>query len=226
MYKELQKQYELLSLEDKNALLIYKSRLHDFINKIDLILYNENIKNEYKNKYEDFKEILNMPENTFIKYSIFNTINLKTYDLFLKSIKIVEKRIFEIRQIKLPLDTKVYRAVTINDLNDINEIALSNLISTSLNIEVTDSFYTYDGQDVLYQINLDKGTPCLIVPYSIKIYDNNNRQILKIEKNDSQNEIILFKDSLDYEITSKHYLEEENLIVTKVDTTYKKNITK
>lgn len=44
MYKELEKQYELLSLEEKNLLLIYKSRLFDFINRIDLIMNNMQIK--------------------------------------------------------------------------------------------------------------------------------------------------------------------------------------
>lgn len=145
MYEKLQRQYELLSLEDKNALLIYKSRLFDFINRIDLILSDSQIKEEYKEKYEDFKKIINMPENSFIKYSIFSNIILKTYDSFLQSLKIIEQRIANIECIKLPSDTKLYRAVTLKNNNDITKISTSNLISTSLDIEVTDLFYTYGG---------------------------------------------------------------------------------
>lgn len=65
--------------------------------------------------------------------------------------------------------------------------------------------------------------PCLIVSYSIKIYDNG---ILKIKKEDSQKEIILFKDDLNYEVKSTKYLEEENLIIVKIEASYNKNITK
>lgn len=67
-------------------------------------------------------------------------------------------------------------------MNDIYKISTSNLISTSLDVEVTDSFYTNDGQDILYQINLHENTPCLIVPYSIKIYENDGKQVLKVQK--------------------------------------------
>ena len=123
-------------------------------------------------------------------------------------------------------DTKVYRSVTVKDESDIQKISTSNLISTSLDIEITDSFYTYNGKDILYQINLSKGTYCLIVPYSIKIYEKDNKQILKIENNDSQKEIILFKNLLNYTIISNQYLKDENLIIAKIETSYNKNITK
>lgn len=226
MYEKLQQQYNLLSLEDKNALLIYKSRLFDFINRIDLILYNEKLKEQYRDKYEKFKKIISIPENNFIRYSIFNSINFNTYNLFLESIKTIEQRILNIQKIKLTTDTKVYRAVTVKDESDIQKISTSNLISTSLDIEITDSFYTYNGKDILYQINLSKGTYCLIVPYSIKIYEKDNKQILKIENNDSQKKIILFKNLLNYTIISNQYLKDENLIIAKIETSYNKNITK
>lgn len=226
MYKELEKQYELLSLEEKNLLLIYKSRLFDFINRIDLIMNNMQIKNLYNEKYVEFKRIINLPENSFIKYSIFSNISLNTYDSFLNSIKEIQEKIINIPKIIIPKNIKVYRAVTVTDLNDIYKISTSNLISTSLDVEVTDSFYTNNGQDILYQINLHENTPCLIVPYSIKIYENDGKQVLKVQKNDSQKEIILFKDFLNYEITSKQYIEEENLLIVKIETSYNKNITK
>lgn len=96
MYKELEKQYELLSLEEKNLLLIYKSRLFDFINRLDLIMNNMQIKNLYNEKYVEFKRIINLPENSFIKYSIFSNISLNTYDSFLNSIKEIQEKIINI----------------------------------------------------------------------------------------------------------------------------------
>lgn len=226
MYEELIKQYEILPLEDKKILLIYKSRLFDFINRIDLILSQKEIKEEYKNKYESFKKIIELPENSFIKYSIFNIIDFSSYETFLKSLKIIEQKISNINTIKITSETKLYRAVTIPKIDDISKISTSNLISTSLDIETTDSFYKYDGYDILYIINVLKETPCLVIPYSIKIYEKNGKQILKIEKNDSQKEIILFKELLNYEIKSSHYLEQEKLTVTKIETSVKKNILK
>ena len=57
MYEELQKQYEQLELDDKNALLIYKSRLFMFINQIDLILSSKEMLAKYEEKYKDIKKI-------------------------------------------------------------------------------------------------------------------------------------------------------------------------
>lgn len=223
MYKELEQQYELLSLEEKNLLLIYKSRLFDFINRIDSILNDNQIQNLYKVKYEEFKNLINIPENNFIKHSIFSIVNFQTYNLFLQSIKEIQEKINHISKIKIPKKIIVYRSTTVKNLNDISKISTSNLISTSLDLKVTDSFYSYEGRDVLYQITLDENTPCLIVPYSIKIYDNG---ILKIKKEDSQKEIILFKDDLNYKVKSTKYLEEEKLIIVKIEASYNKNITK
>lgn len=56
MYEELQKQYEQLELDDKNALLIYKSRLFMFINQIDLILSSNEMLAKYEEKYKDIKK--------------------------------------------------------------------------------------------------------------------------------------------------------------------------
>ena len=56
MYEELQKQYEQLELDDKNALLIYKSRLFMFINQIDLILSSKEMLAKYEEKYKDIKK--------------------------------------------------------------------------------------------------------------------------------------------------------------------------
>lgn len=220
MYEELQKQYEQLELDDKNALLIYKSRLFMFINQIDLILSSKEMLAKYEEKYKDIKKIICAPENSFIRMSIFKDIDFETYEKFLISIQKIEQKLMSIKgKIKLKEDIKVYRATTIQDISQINNLNDKKLVSTSLDVEVTDSFYQFnEGFNILYQFSLKKGTSCLVIPYSIKIYDVENKQLLKVVASDSQKEIVLYGDSLNYSITEQKYFEDENVTIVKMNT--------
>lgn len=219
MYQELKKQYDNLELNDKNVLLIYKSRLFKFINNIDAILSNGKVYDEYKKYFLEDKSIICSVENSFIRHSIFNIINFESYKLFLESIRTVKDKLTYIRgKIHLPQDAIVYRATTVSSKEEIAQISKEEFISTSLDMNETDKFYEFEGIDVLYQIKLKKGTPCLVIPYSIGIYDINGKSILKILEDDSQKEIVLFKDELEYSIKDYKYFNEEELTVVKINT--------
>ncbi len=62
-------QYNNLTEEEKSILLIYKSQLFYFINGIDNI--NDDNRKSYIVKYNEFKEIVEKPENIFIRLSVF-----------------------------------------------------------------------------------------------------------------------------------------------------------
>lgn len=57
-----------------------------------------------------------------------------------------------------------------------------------------------------------------MIPYSIKIYDVENKQLLKVVASDSQKEIVLYGDSLNYNITEQKYFEDENVTIVKMNT--------
>lgn len=222
MYQQLIEQYENLDIEEKNALLVYKSRLFKFINNIDLLL---SAKENYEKDYEEAKELIYSPENNFIRYSVFKDIDFTSYELFLKSVKNIEQKLLSLKnKIKLIDNVDVYRATTLSSLDNISQISNSELISTSMDVEVTDSFYQIGlGNHVLYKLSLKKDTPCLVVPYSIEIHNVNNKQVLKVVQSDTQQEIILYGSTLDFEITNQKYFEEEDLTVIKMNATYSKN---
>lgn len=224
MYQDLLEQYNSLCENDKKVLLIYKSRLFKYINDYNNILCDKELYKKYEKQYELDKKIICSLENKFIRYSIFNDVNFESYDLFLKSINEIKENInLIIGKITLPQDSIVYRGTTVNNKSDIVNISKSDLISTSLNLDETDNFYTYDGINVLYQISLKKETPCLVIPYSIKLYEVNGKDVLKISENDSQNEIIVFKSEMDLSIKDTKYLEDDNLVVLKIETDLKKH---
>lgn len=218
MYQQLKEQYEKLDIDEKNALLVYKSRLFKFINNIDLLL---SLKENYKEEYEEAKQLICSPENSFIRYSVFKDIDFNSYELFLISIKNIKQKLLNLKEkIKIKDDINVYRAVTLSSLDDIKKISEKELISTSIDVKVTDSFYQFvKGKHVLYKLSLKKDIPCLIVPYSIEIHDVNNKQVLKVVESDSQQEIILYGSSLDFEITGQKYFDEEQLTVVKMNVT-------
>lgn len=90
IYNYLCKKFENLNEEDKKSLLVYKSALSYHINEISTIsnienknaiqIFNElNNSNEFEQKFLDYKNILEQPENTFIKYSIFIVLVLMIF---------------------------------------------------------------------------------------------------------------------------------------------------
>ena len=204
IYDILKKEYENLSDEEKYLLLVYKSSVSNIINDID----NKNNIEKYNILKKDVSNIINL----FAKNTIYKDINFNSYETFIDSIKVISDKINDIKnKIVLPSNITVYRATTVNNISEIYDISKSNIISTSLDMDVTNKFYTNNGINVLYEINLEKNTPCLIIPYSIKKINN----LIKIVNDDNQSEIILFKDTFSYDI---NFNVENDVVNVKVDT--------
>ena len=203
---DLIKQYDSLSDEEKRLLLIYKSQLFYFINGIDNI-NNGNVE-KYIARFEKFKRIIELPENVFIKMSVFADVSIDSFDNFLKSINVIRQKIKDLYgKIILPSDMILFRCKSIKEKSNINKICIGDFISTSCNFETAENFFSYEGTNVTYVLKVKTGTPVLIIPYSIKLVMKDNKKILKIVANDDQNEIILFKDNIKIDIEKQ---DEEN----------------
>ena len=225
VYDNLCNKFEQLNENDKNVLLIYKSALSYHINEISLISDIENkdsieifdcLKNrdEFIQRFKEYKNILEQPENFFIRYSIFSSINFENIVSFIASLKKIYDRIIKLfDKIKLTESCLLYRGFSYDTSNIF--LAKGNIVSTSLSIESVEDFLFYSKNSVLYELSLNKNVNVLVIPYSIKRIKKNNKIFLKIEKNDSQKEVILFKPELFFELKNKKYFEEDNLTVEK-----------
>lgn len=201
IYEDLIKQYEALTEEEKNSLLVYKSRLGRAINSLD----NNDL--EIKEIYEKYKSL----------------------EEFIESLIKVKEKLNEIsKKIMLTEDITIYRAFSISNEEKLMPLSKANLVSTSLNINECSKYlipnkgYTH----YLYQINLEKGSMVTICPYRILI-DNNDRLILTKE-NDSE-EIIISKDNYDFEEvmeTTTEFTDNEELNIISVNAISKLKDTK
>ena len=222
IYEDLLKQYEELTEEEKNILLVYKSRLGRAINSLN------NNDSEIKEIYERYKCLVENPQNIFIKFSVFKDISFKSLEEFIESLLNVKEKLDKISsKIILSQDITVYRAFSIRDDKELISISKSNLVSTSLDINECSKYiipnkgFTY----YLYQINLEKGSMIAICPYRILI-DNNDRLVLTKE-NDSK-EIILSKDNFDFEEvvkTESTFNSDEKLNIISINAKVKNIIT-
>lgn len=195
-------QYNNLTEEEKSILLIYKSQLFYFINGIDNI--NDDNRKSYIVKYNEFKEIMEKPENIFIRLSVFSDISLDSFENFLKSIDLIRKKLKLLYgKIILPNDMVLFRCNSIKEKDSINRISIGDFISTSLDFETAENFFSYDGLNVTFVINVPAGTPVLVIPYSIKLIVKDNKKILKVVANDNQNEVILFNDYMKFNVEKK-----------------------
>lgn len=195
IYDDLVRQYENLDENDKNTLLVYKSRLSKAINFLDN-------NDEVHEIYEYYQRLLNNPENMFIAFTVFNNISFESYDSFKKSLISIKSRLSDVTsKLVLPRDTTVYRVVSVKEGDKLDFLARTELISTSMNLDECGKFlipnkgYTH----YLYQINLDKNSPVAVCPYGILLDSNHNRLILS--KDSDQEEVILSKKYYDFDVT-------------------------
>ena len=193
IYEDLIKQYEKLKEEEKNALLVYKSRLGRAINSLD------NNPLEIKEIYEQYKMLLNNPKNIFMKFTVFKDISFENLEAFKSSLLKAKEIVKETStKIILPEDVTTYIAFSISKEDELSTLSRTDLISTSLNINECSKYlipnkgYTH----YLYQINLEKGSIVTICPYKILI-DNNGR--LTLTKENNSEEIIISKDNYDFD---------------------------
>lgn len=223
IYENLLKQYEELTEEEKNTLLVYKSRLGRAINSLD----NNDL--EIKEIYERYKNLVENPKNLFMKFSVFKDISFKSLEEFIESLIKVKEKLNEIsKKIILTEDITVYRAFSISNEEELMPLSKANLVSTSLNINECSKYLipNKDYTHYLYQINLEKGSMVTICPYRILI-DNNDR--LTLTKENGSEEIIISKDNYDFEEvmeTTTEFTDNEELNIISVNAIFKVKDTK
>lgn len=237
IYNDLMRQYNLLTSKEKNSITIYKSKLFFHINSlssIDKLMDLSSIeiinkldnREEFIRKYIEYKQIVDDPKNMFLKFSVFKNIDFTDIESFTDSIKKVYIDLDSIRN-KMILAEKllVYRGCSYSD--EEYDISKGNLISTSINSDVVDDFLFTNKKNKIYKIFLKKGTPVMVTPYSIvNSYDNevnsimglNSRQ-LKVVKgnNNSQMEIVLYKDMLDFYLIENKVVDDISIDIMIVD---------
>src|SRR5574344_1571873 len=198
-------QYNLLSNEEKNVIIIYKTRLGAIINSLDKINSNE-YPPYFINAYNEYKLTLNNVNNMFLKFSTFYAIDDLNIDTFYNSLLNVKKTLLSCQnKIILPDDITLYRGISTNDLENLELLSKDKLVSTSTNQQVCKSFLNINKYNILDIIKVKANTSVIVASYSIKrtyndiadaINGNVKASSLKIQYNDDQSEIILFKNTL------------------------------
>ena len=247
IYQNLIQQYNQLSLEEQQAILIYKSRLFNLINEITSIpnfkdLTTDEIINILPNKeqlikeVQSFHEILNKKENITVKYSVFNLIHLDNFNILIEDIKNIYLILEQAKdKIILDNDLTVYRGISLKSKEELLEFSKGNIISTSINLDDTEPFLFSNEIAILYVFQLKKGTPLLVSPTSLvrtykdkadyldKKLQGKGPTLLKLINRgiDSQQEIILFKNCLSLDnkkIIEKNIENGKNMYIYYIDT--------
>lgn len=203
--ENLLEEYENLTSEEKNSLLIYKSRLGRAINSLD------NDYQEVEDIYYKYKELLSKKENMFMSLTVFKDVSFDSIDSFIESL-VNTKEIIKNIDMKLEEDMTVYRAYSIPTAQEEMFLSRSELVSTSLDIDNCDDFLINDDNynHYLYKINLEKGSLVTVCPYSILLDGLTERLILS--KNNTQDEVILNKENYNFEVvkTTTRTLEDDS----------------
>lgn len=198
-------EYENLTSEEKNSLLVYKSRLGRAINSLD------NDYQEVEDIYYKYKELLSKKENMFMSLTVFKDVSFDSIDSFIESL-VNTKEIIKNIDMKLEEDMTVYRAYSIPTAQEEMFLSRGELVSTSLDIDNCDDFLINDNNynHYLYKINLEKGSLVTVCPYSILLDGLTGRLILS--KNNTQDEVILNKENYDFEVvkTTTRTLEDDS----------------
>jgi len=191
IYNNLLEQYNKLTEQEKNAILIYKSSFYYHINNItkvtnfeektpEQILEQIDDKQEFINKFEQYKKIIMYPQNMIVRYSVFNSINLDNILSFIESIKLIYSKIKEASlKFKLCDDLTVYRGISTNE-EKVN-ISNSKILSTSIKIDDANDFIYQEGfnESHLFVISLKKGSNVLVTPYSLVVEFEDSLSMLK-----------------------------------------------
>ena len=205
VYDDLIKQFEDLSDDDKNILLVYKSKLGVAINSLD----NDNEK--VLEIYNSYKKLLDNPKNIFMKMTVFKDISFDNEISFSESLTNIKDKLLKIStSLTISNDLTVYRIVSVPSFLEVSDISLDNIISTSININTCLKFLIKKDnyKHYLYQINLPKNSPLAICPYAI-LYNKKEEQLI-LTKNSDQEEIILNKDSFTFNSYSTSHFSLDN----------------
>ena len=191
VYEDLLEQYSNLSEEEKNVLLVYKTKLSNAINDLN----NDKLINDL---YERYTKILENPNNIFIKMSILKDIDFSSLDAFKISLEEFHDKMNNVTN-KLRTNDVVttYRAFSIDE--ETNDISKNSIISSSLDINTCMDFFILgeNKKHYLYIIKLDENSPCAVCPYQITFNSKTNQMNISTKKD--QLEIMINKNNYDLE---------------------------
>lgn len=237
VYNDLIKQYEQLSLEEKNAILIYKSQLYNIINAMSAIpnflnmdeeeLLNQLDRDYLINIFEKYKKTVFLNKNITTRYTIFFHIDFTNILTCMKSLKEVYKTIMQAKgKIKLKDKLTVYRGVNLDVPDSPTNLSRGEIISTGLKLDDAFTFLLHKKYNHLYVIEIEAGTSVLVTPYALIItypanedhilnqLNNIEPDVLKVMRLGSrvQEEVILFQSDLTLDETTStiKYLEDDN----------------
>lgn len=217
LYENLIDQYNQLTEEEKNALLIYKSRLGRAINALG------NNEDELIEIYNRYKKIIDNPQNIFLKLAVFKDISFNDEISFKESLVQILNLVKQAtHKIFLPENTWVYRVVSVPIDENLTIMAKGDLVSTSLDINECEKFLIsglgMKYKHYIYKIHLEKNSIVGICPYAI-LFDESQDRIILTQKQD-QKEIILSKNEYLFNEMAKNtkLLDNgENLTVITID---------
>lgn len=238
IYNDLIMQYENLTLEERNAILIYKSQLYNILNAMSsipnfLTIDEESLLNmlDYDhliNIFENYKKIVFDNKNITTRYTIFFGIDFTNIFTCMKSLKEVYKTILNAKgKITLKENLTVYRGINLDTPNSPTSLSRGELISTGLKLDDAFTFLLNKKYNHLYVIEIEAGINVLVTPYALintypkdenhllNLINHKEPDLLKILKLGSkvQEEVILFQSDLTIvETFSKiKYLEGHNI---------------
>lgn len=194
MYQELLKQYNELSDEEKNALLVYKTRLGLLINDLD----NEP---DWETYYERYKRLSESPQNILVQTLIFNSIDFTSLDTFKESIFKIKDVLKEATtKIIVPEDLHVFRSISSN--SDIDGLSKSDFISTSLSFAESCKYAILGKNIRMYDITIPAGSRVGISPY--RVLDDQRNDRLTISQSSDQEEVIIDANNYEFEVQKEY----------------------
>ncbi|MBE6156842.1 MAG: hypothetical protein E7161_03755 [Firmicutes bacterium] len=191
---------QLMSIERCKETIQIFGRSRQWKRLLEMVYSDERLLMEYSPTEQ--QTIKNLYAKIDLKlYAILEKIDLKTKAGFIESLKKVLKVLEQSKDLLiLPFDMLVFRGIGTNE-DDTNELARGNIISTTIEYFKTFS-YTSGTHKKIYCLNLKKGVPFLIFPYTVvaaEIDYKYKRVIYQLQKESdfNTNEILLFGDTLD-----------------------------
>lgn len=252
VYNDLIMQYEQLTLEEKNAILVYKSQLYNILNSMSAIpnfldideekLLNQLDKDYLIDLFEKYKKTVFLNKNLTTRYTIFSHIDFTNILTCMKSLKEIYKIIMQAKgKIKLKDKLTVYRGISLDTPYAPTNLSRGEIISTGLKLEDAFTFLFRREYNHLYVIEIESGTNVLVTPYALIItypanenhilnqLNNKEPDVLKVMKLGSrvQEEVILFQGSLNLvETTStiKHLEDDDTPINVHFVSAYSKEL--
>ncbi len=178
IYEDLMLQYDNLTLDEKNAILVYKSKLYlllnpmtnipNFLKRTEEDLLQQLDRPFLEKVFEEIKKILFLPKNLVTRRTIFSSIDFSSLETCMHSLKRIYLLLEQAHgKMILPDNLTVYRGISIPKEDSLMGLSQSKLVSTGLMIEDTESFLFQKDKTHILFMEVEKGTSVLATPYSL-----------------------------------------------------------